>query len=223
MQTDTEHGGTDLGRRILEHRHHAGLSREDAAERAGMAPAYLGYLETSPAPNPSASALARLAQALGTDASELAGAAAAPHPLAGRPVPEPLSPAQCRGYLGTSGVGRLVFTEPRGPVAIPVNYATLGGDVIVRTSERTSLAAHSAGAHVSFEADHVDQAQAEGWSVLVSGQAHLVTSPAELETVRALDIQTWAGGEREAYLRIVVRNLTGRRIRGSRPATAGLA
>ncbi len=221
MDTDTEHGGTDLGRRILEHRHHAGLSREDAAARAGMAAGYLGYLETSPSPNPSASALTRLAHALGTEAGELAGAAPAPQPLAGRPVPEPLSPAQCRGYLGTSGVGRLVFTEPRGPVAIPVNYATLSGDVIVRTSERTSLAAHSAGSHVSFEADQVDEAQAEGWSVLVSGEAHLVTGPAELETVRALGIQPWAGGEREAYLRIVIRDMTGRRIRGGRPETAG--
>ncbi len=215
METDTEHGGTDLGRRILKHRHHAGLSRDEAAARAGMAPGYLGYLETSPSPNPSASALTRLADALGTDPDDLIGAAAESPSLAGRAAPEPLSPAQCRGYLGSSGVGRLVFTEPRGPVAIPVNYATLSGDIIIRTSERTSLAAHSAGSHVSFEADHVDEAQARGWSVLVSGHAHLVTSPAELQTVRALGIRPWAGGERDAYLRIVITHMTGRRIRGS--------
>jgi len=65
MDTLTEHGGTDRGRRILEHHHQAGLSREEAATRAGMAPPYLKYLETSRSPNPAPSALARLADALG--------------------------------------------------------------------------------------------------------------------------------------------------------------
>jgi hypothetical protein len=58
MDTLTEHGGTELGRRILDHRHRAALSREEAATRAGMAPSYLKYLETSPSPNPAPSALA---------------------------------------------------------------------------------------------------------------------------------------------------------------------
>lgn len=215
MNTDTEHGGTDLGRRILEHRHQAGLSRDEAAARAGMAPGYLAHLETSASPRPSASDMARLADILGIDASDLSGAAPEPRSLAGRAAPEPLSPAQCRGYLGTSGVGRLVFTEPRGPVAIPVTYTTLAGDIIVRTSERTSMAAHSAGSRVSFEVDHVHDTLAEGWCVLVSGQAHLVTCQAELETVCSLGIQPcWADAERDAYLRIVITDMTGRRLRG---------
>lgn len=55
MNSITEHGGTDLGRRILERRRHAGLSREEAAARAEMAASYLKYLETSPSPNPTLS------------------------------------------------------------------------------------------------------------------------------------------------------------------------
>lgn len=215
MNTDTEHGGTDLGRRILEHRHQAGLSRDEAAARAGMATDYLAYLETSPAPLPAPSALARLADALGTSSGALAGAGRGAQPAAGRPVPEPLSPAQCRGYLGARGVGRLVFTEPRGPVAVPVNYAILHDDIVVRTSGRTSLAARAGHSRVSFEVDHLDEALAEGWSVLVSGQAHVVTTPAELETVRSLGIEPWAGGERDIYLRVVITDVTGRRIRAS--------
>jgi len=74
MDTLTEHGGTDLGRRILDYRHRAGLSREEAARRASMAPSYLKYLETSPSPNPSPSALARLADALGVSTGALVGA-----------------------------------------------------------------------------------------------------------------------------------------------------
>jgi ribosome-binding protein aMBF1 (putative translation factor) len=66
MDTLIEHGGTDLGRRVLEYRHRAGLSCEEAAARAGTTASYLKYLETSRSPNPAASALARLADALGS-------------------------------------------------------------------------------------------------------------------------------------------------------------
>ena len=74
MSTSTDHGGTDLGRRIAERRRQAGLSREEAATRAGMATGYLEFLETSPMPNPTPSALARLAAAMGTSPPVLAGA-----------------------------------------------------------------------------------------------------------------------------------------------------
>ncbi len=223
MNDRAERGGTDLGRRILEHRHRAGLSREDAAARAGMAASYLEYLETSPDPSPTASAVARLADTLGVSAGTLAGAGlempparqAGPRPAAEPPVPEPLTPAQCRGYLGTGGVGRFVFAGPRGPEAIPVNYAMLGGDVVVRTGSRTSLAGGAGQAQVSFEVDDLDEVLAEGWSVLVRGKAHVVSGPAEQETVRSLGIEPWAGGDRETYIRITVSDMTGRRIRAS--------
>lgn len=219
MNSITEHGGTDLGRRILEHRHQAGLSREEAAARAAMASSYLKYLETSPSPKPTPSALARLADALGVSAGALAGAALqmppGAQPSAPRPVPEPLTAAQCRGYLGTGGVGRLVFAGPRGPEAIPVNYAMLGGDIVVRTGRHTSLASRAAQSRASFEVDHLDEALAEGWSVLAGGPVRVVTTPSELETVHSLGIEPWAGGDKDTYLRIAVTDMTGRRIRAS--------
>jgi hypothetical protein len=223
MNNRHEHGGTDLGRRILEHRHQAGLNREEAAARAEMAPSYLEYLETSPSPNPTASAVARLAAALGVSAETLAGAGlerppgsqAGPRPTAKPPVPERLTAPQCRGYLGTHGVGRFVFTGPRGPQAVPVNYAMLAGDIVVRTGKDSSLAWHAEQGRVSFEVDHLDEALAEGWSVLVNGEARVVSTPAELETVRSLDIEPWAGGDRGTYIRIAVSDLTGRRIRAA--------
>jgi transcriptional regulator with XRE-family HTH domain len=223
MAKKDEHGGTDLGRRILKHRRHAGLSREAAAARAGMAASYLEYLETNPAPNPTASAVARLADALGVSAETLAGAGLEMPPgqhaglraAAEPPIPQPLSAAQCRGYLGTGGVGRFVFTGPRGPEAIPVNYAMLGGDIVVRTGKDTSLAGHAEQARVCFEVDHQDEVLAEGWSVLVHGTARVVSVPAELETVRSLGIVPWAGGDKNTYIRITATGMTGRRIRAS--------
>ncbi|HUA30125.1 MAG TPA: pyridoxamine 5'-phosphate oxidase family protein [Streptosporangiaceae bacterium] len=218
-----EPGGTDLGRRIVEHRHRAGLSREEAASRAGMAPSYLRYLETSYSPNPSPSAVARLEDVLGLSAGTLAGAGLDVPPGRGSPPrhaaprPAPLTDAQCRGYLGTSGVGRFIFAGPRGPEAIPVNYAMLGDDVVIRTGRFTNLAGRAALSPVSFEVDHLDDVLAEGWSVLVRGDAHVVSTPAELELVRSLDIEPWAGGDRDTYVRLAVSEMTGRRIRTVAP------
>ena len=101
MNSVTEHGGTDLGRRILQYRYRAGLTREQVVARAEMTSSYLKYLETSPAPNPTPSALGRLADALGVSTSTLAGAALdtspGAQPRVQRPVPESLTPMQCRG------------------------------------------------------------------------------------------------------------------------------
>ena len=110
-----------------------------------MAAGCLEYLETSPTPNPTYGGLARLAQALGTTTRALAGAGLdlppGQQPALERPVLEPLTMTECRAYLGTSGVGRVLFLEPRGPVAIPVNYAMLGDDIVIRTSGQGSLTA----------------------------------------------------------------------------------
>jgi nitroimidazol reductase NimA-like FMN-containing flavoprotein (pyridoxamine 5'-phosphate oxidase superfamily) len=137
-------------------------------------------------------------------------------PPAQRPVPDPLTPAQCRSYLGTGGVGRMVFFGPRGPEALPVNYAMLGSDIVVRTGRHTSLADRATLTRMSFEVDHLDQALAEGWSVLASGLARVVTAPSELETVRSLGLKPWAGGDKDTYLRITITDITGRRIRVGR-------
>ena len=110
----------------------------------------------------------------------------------------------------------MVFAGQRGPEAIPVNYAMLGSDVVVRTGQRTSLTDRAAQTRVSFEVDHLDRALAEGWSVLASGLAQVVTVPSELETVCSLGLEPWAGGEKDTYLRITITDITGRRIRASR-------
>lgn len=212
------HCSGDLGRRITEQRARAGLSREEAAGRAGMAEAYLKYLEVSPEPNPAQDALIRLAEALGTTAAALGGAGLGLPPgqrrAADHSFLQILSAEECRGYLGAAGVGRFLFMAARGPVAIPVNYRMLGDDIVFRTNDGTPVTrAAQQQPRVSFGVDHLDDALAEGWSVLVSGEAHLVTAPAEQAEVAALGITPWAGGERGTYVRITARDVTGRRIR----------
>jgi len=84
---------------------------------------------------------------------------------------------------------------------------------VIRTGRLASLAGHAAPSQVSFEVDHLDDALAEGWGVLASGEARLVSASAELEAVRSLGIEPWAGGDRETYVRIAISDMTGRRIR----------
>ena len=105
------------------------------------------------------------------------------HALPGAPGPGPaareralrtLSPAECLGLLEAGGIGRVGFASADGIKMLPVNFAVSGKAIIFRTQPDTLLAVY-ADRQVSFEADHLDQAHREGWSVLVQGHAH--TSP----------------------------------------------
>ncbi len=221
MGTSNGHGGTDLGRRIREHRVRAGLSQDEAAAGAGMAASYLAYLESNPDASPTPAALARLAAAIGTTTHAITGAGLdlppGRQPPEQRPVLETLSEAECRDYLGTGGVGRFLFSQTRGPVAVPVNFRMLHGDVVFRTRPGTGQDAGAAQQHVSFEVDHLDETLGEGWSVLLSGHAHVVTDPGELAEVKALGVQPWAAGSRGTYIRLTPAVITGRRIRATGP------
>jgi transcriptional regulator with XRE-family HTH domain len=219
MRNSSGHAAGDLGRRIADQRKRAGLSCEEAAARAGMAADYLEYLETSATPEPSRGALTRLADALGTTAAALGGAGLSQPPgqaaAAARPTLAGLDAGECRGYLAAGGIGRFLFMAPWGPAAIPVNFAMLGNDVVFRTGAHTSLADAAQQPRVSFEVDHIDPVLGEGWSVLVSGEASLVTAPADLKAAAELGIGPWAGGDRDTYIRVSPRRVTGRRIRAS--------
>jgi transcriptional regulator with XRE-family HTH domain len=210
-------GGSDVGRRIREQRERASLSRESVAAQAGMAPAYLGYLETSPAPNPSQATLTRLAAALDTTPDVLSGAGMAEPPghsgAAAHAALETLTVGQCHAYLAPGGIGRFLYIADRGPVAVPVNYAMLGDDVVFRTDDRTATAGAISQPRVSFDVDHIDDALSEGWSVLVSGRAGILTLPDDLRAAADLGIDPWPGGERETYVRLTAEEITGRRIR----------
>jgi transcriptional regulator with XRE-family HTH domain len=219
MAEDADTAGTDLGRRIAEQRERAGLTVADAAARAGMAPDYLDYIESSASPDPTEATLARLAAALGAPPSSLSGAGLNLPPghqrsAAQHPVLEALTTGQCREHLAGGGVGRFLFVEPgRGPVAIPVNYRMDGDDVVFRTGGQTSITGGVSQQQVSFDVDHIDDTLSEGWSVLLSGTARIITDPAELEHATALGIEPWAGGDREVYVRMSASQITGRRIR----------
>jgi nitroimidazol reductase NimA-like FMN-containing flavoprotein (pyridoxamine 5'-phosphate oxidase superfamily) len=210
----------DLARRVAHRRQELGLTHREVAERAGMDPGYLDYLEHSPSVALPRGSLIRLAGALETTVDYLRGGEVDRPPGPGRAGPHPhldvLSKEECQAHLAGGGVGRFVFLAERGPVALPVNFRFADGDVVFRTRARGALAA-AAGTAVGFEADHIDEAMSEGWSVLITGHARLINDPTELEQVINLGIEPWPGGRREALMRIETAAISGRRIRqGSR-------
>jgi transcriptional regulator with XRE-family HTH domain len=77
MDTDLMSSSGDLGRRVTQRRMELGLTRDEVAARAGMAPNYLTYLETQVA-HIGSSGLARLAGALQTTVDELLGGPPSP-------------------------------------------------------------------------------------------------------------------------------------------------
>ena len=66
---------------------------------------------------------------------------------------------------------------------------------------------------MSFEVDYIDDALAEGWSVLVSGRGHLIVDPAELQRAIKSGVAPWANGKRDDFISIKTHEITGRRIR----------
>jgi hypothetical protein len=220
MGNDADCAGTDVGRRIAEQRNRVGLTVAQTAERAGMSPEYLAYLESSMAPNPTQAALIRLAAALDTTPGALSGAGQNLPPgqrsAAMGALLESMTPAECKRHLAGGGVGRFLFVEEgRGPVAIPVNFRMDGDDVVFRTGNGGSVSAGLEEPRVSFDVDHLDDALSEGWSVLITGKAQIITDPAGLARAEALHVEPWAGGDRPIYVRLTGSRITGRRIRAA--------
>lgn len=215
----------DLGRRIAVRRTALDLSREETAGRAGVAASYLQYLEEFPGAAPGRSVLLRLAAALDTTVTDLAGGGSDLTPGQGRAGSDPtftgLTVEECRELLSTHGVGRVAVPTASGPVIVPVNYSVVDGAIVYRTASG-AMPSRAAGCQVTFEIDRIDDAFGEGWSVLALGRARSVT---DADDVRRLtehaSSKPWAGGPREEWIRIDALSLTGRRITTRRGTFSG--
>ena len=205
----------DLSRRIAQRRAELHLSQAQVAARAGVSLRYVEYLERYPA-RPTPAALRQLAATLRTTPTALLGGGANVPPGQCRPAGlravSKLMPAECRRLIVPGGVGRIAFGTISGPVVVPVNFAVLADTLVIRTAEGTVIDGH-ADEQVALEVDHIDEALCQGWSVLVRGPAHRVAHPAELRRLQEdAAVWPWPGGERDVYVRIIPREITGRRI-----------
>ena len=215
MRQSMRTGPGDLSRRISHRRQELGLSVEELAEHAGIDPAYLRYFEASSQARLSVGTLEMVARALRTSPSVLLGGdidrPEGHGSAAQNAILEQLTEQQSLTHLGAGGVGRVVFVAPRGPVALPVNYRYVTGKIVLRTTVSVSKAL-IAQETVGFEVDRVDEAMSEGWSVVISGVAHCVEDPKEIIQLSSLDLEPWAGGNRNVLVAVSLQEVTGRRI-----------
>jgi len=136
-----------------------------------------------------------------------------------RPVLVPLDEAECLRLISPGGIGRIVYMGRYGLTVLPVNYTLHDGAIMFRTSQdsptgedlQTGIA--HAEYSVAFEIDDIDPVRREGWSVLIHGPAHQMTTDAERAAVEESGVVPWPGGEKEQAIRITPNRISGRRLR----------
>lgn len=128
---------------------------------------------------------------------------------------------ECLRLLAKVPVGRVVYTLQALPAVLPVNFS-LDSDssVLLRTSARSELVRAVDGAVVAFEADDFDATTRSGWSVVVTGQATVVTEPGEQQRLERTGPRSWIVTD-GVFVRIEAEMITGREIAGSRGGTDG--
>ena len=131
---------------------------------------------------------------------------------------EVLSQEECMRLLTQSHIGRVGVTMQALPAVLPVNFALLDGDVLIRTGGGTKLDAALANTVVAFEVDGYDPIYHSGWSVMLTGVAKEVTDPDELERAQRVPLRPWAPGPGDRFVRIATYLISGRRIPDDAPA-----
>jgi uncharacterized protein len=124
---------------------------------------------------------------------------------------EVLPRAECLRLLAEAHVGRIALSIGALPVVLPVNFAMLDDDILIRTALGTKLEAAATNAVVAFEVDNVDPTYHTGWSVLAQGIAKEVIDPAELQRAQRAPLVPWSGSDGN-YIRISTEFLSGRRL-----------
>jgi uncharacterized protein len=130
---------------------------------------------------------------------------------------EILDREECRDLLAAATIGRLVFCRGDGvPTVLPVNHVIDAWTVAFRATFGSKLSAALLERPVAFEVDDHDEETRTGWSVLVRGRIEHVADDAVVRRLEALELDTWADAvERPRWIRIVMDELTGRRILGA--------
>ena len=127
---------------------------------------------------------------------------------------EALSDSDCLARLRAGRVGRFVYLDDLGPVAIPVNYAMVGNDILIRVEGGAKKVAAGQDC-IAFEVDDLDHTERAGWSVVVRGIASEVPLdrvPALFREEGAASPAPWALGVHNVWIRIRPTLITGRRL-----------
>jgi hypothetical protein len=116
---------------------------------------------------------------------------------------EELTKAQSLELLSMVQVGRLAFVHHSLPAIRPVNHLVDGEAVIVRATAGAAITQMLDG-HlrvVAYEADAIDTVRQLGWSVVVVGNAHVITDKFLIAKYRSR-IEPWVAGPADDVISI---------------------
>ena len=123
---------------------------------------------------------------------------------------EEIARDECLVLVASMAIGRIAVALPGGPpLVVPVNYLLDGETVVFRTDPGTKLDMLRE-EPVSFQVDLIDPFHRTGWSVLVQGIADATEHDGDNH---AVELESWVGGEKRHWVRVVPAAITGRRIR----------
>jgi nitroimidazol reductase NimA-like FMN-containing flavoprotein (pyridoxamine 5'-phosphate oxidase superfamily) len=125
---------------------------------------------------------------------------------------EHLSLAECWKLLAAQPVGRVGVLVDSAPEVYPVNHVVEGESIIFRTDPGNMLRGIDRSPSVSYEVDGFDPVDLTGWSVLVKGRAQELTAERDLAAAAELPLHLWSLGDKVHWIRIVPREVTGRRV-----------
>ena len=132
---------------------------------------------------------------------------------------------ECWQLLAGTSVGRIAWTTTAGPVVVPVNIATDGRAVYVRTTAYSSMVQKVDAERVAVEVDRIDEDTHTGWSVLARGVAEVRYAGHETahEPDRGghPDPAPWPRGPRSATVVVAVDEISGRRLHPGGAGTPG--
>ena len=119
----------------------------------------------------------------------------------------------CRERLAGGTIGRVAWSNDKGPQVLPVTYVLHDDQIVFRTDPRGPLATLQGGEPAVFEVDDFDPSTRHGWSVVVRGRAYATRRSARAEQLwREADPVPWAAGDRPLFISITLDELTGRVI-----------
>jgi len=115
--------------------------------------------------------------------------------------------------LGSTSLGRVVFTQFALPAIRPVNHIVEGDRIIIRTHLGGAIdsAVDGTGTVVAYEADMIDPDDHLGWSVIVIGKANRLTDPGEIARYRQV-LQPWVSGAMDEIIVITSDMVDGFRL-----------
>jgi hypothetical protein len=125
---------------------------------------------------------------------------------------EELDESECWDLLAQATIGRLGLHFGAMPRIVPVNFALLGKNIVVRTAVGAAVTHALRDSVVAFQVDNADLATQDGWSVVAVGQATRVTDLPTLQQVDGFPLGRWAPGHRHCVTRIEPRLISGRRF-----------